>query len=137
MKRGSNPCVRSWTKRYARPRSRPRLDDLTQTGAVMGSPSYMAPEQASGDLQRIGPPTDVYALGGILYELLTGRPPFSPNKTGHILSQVLTQPPCPPRQIDPAIPPEPRSDLLKCLEKDIKRRYPKAGALAGDLQQFF
>ncbi|HEV3079948.1 MAG TPA: serine/threonine-protein kinase [Gemmataceae bacterium] len=114
----------------------PCLDGLTHSGAVMGSPSYMAPEQASGDLDRIGPHTDVYALGGILYELCTGLPPFSPKSITDIFTQVLSEPPRPPRQMQPAIPPELETLCLKCLEKDVKRRYPRASELAEVLQWF-
>jgi serine/threonine-protein kinase len=70
----------------------------------MGSPSYLAPEQASGDLKSIGPRTDVYALGGVLYELFTGRPAFSPSNPSDLLAEVLTKPPCPPGQLRPSLP---------------------------------
>jgi serine/threonine-protein kinase len=114
----------------------PCLDGLTHSGAVMGSPSYMAPEQASGDLDQIGPHTDVYALGGILYELCTGLPPFSPKSITDIFTQVLSEPPRPPRQIEPSIPPELEAICLKCLEKEGKRRYPRAAEFADTLQRF-
>jgi serine/threonine protein kinase len=114
----------------------PCLDGLTHSGAVMGSPSYMAPEQAAGDLDRIGPHTDVYALGGILYELFTGLPPFSPKNITDIFTQVLSQAPRAPRQVEPNIPPELEAICLKCLEKDVKRRYPRASELVDDLQRF-
>jgi serine/threonine-protein kinase len=111
----------------------PGLDDLTRSGAVMGSPSYMAPEQASGDLKSIGPPTDVYALGGILYELFTGRPAFSPSSLTDVLMQVLTQHARPPRQLRQALPVEAERICMRSLEKDPGRRYPSAQALADDL----
>jgi serine/threonine-protein kinase len=111
----------------------PRLDDLTRPGAVLGSPSYMAPEQAAGDLKSISPRTDVYALGGILYELFTGRPAFSSSSLPDQLRQVLAEPPCPPGQLRPALPPQAEGICMRCLEKDPKRRYPSAQALAEDL----
>ncbi len=111
----------------------PCLDDLTRPGAVLGSPSYMAPEQAAGDLGKIGPPTDVYALGGVLYELLTGRPPFAPKDFADVFRQILSEPPCPPRRIEPSVPPELDVICLRCLEKDTRRRYPRASGLADEL----
>jgi serine/threonine-protein kinase len=96
----------------------------------------MAPEQASGDHGRIGRHTDVYGLGGILYELLVGHPPFRSRGLTALLKQVLSQPPPPPRQIDPSIPPALEAVCLKCLEKGIAGRYPTASALAEDLGKF-
>ena len=116
--------------------SQPGLDGLTLPGSVMGSPQYMAPEQAAGDLPRIGRQTDVYALGAILYELLTGRPPFQAMSLDELLREVVSRPPTPPRQIEPTVPPELASACLKCLEKEPKRRYPTAAALAEDLRKF-
>jgi serine/threonine protein kinase len=121
-------------KRQAR--AMPCLDGLTHTGAIMGSPSYMAPEQAAGDLDRIGPPTDVYALGGILYALLTGQPPFAAKTPSEVFRLVLTEPPCPPRQLQPDVPPELEAICLRCLQKGIPQRYARMADLAGDLQQF-
>lgn len=114
----------------------PELSDLTSTGAVMGSPSYMAPEQAIGDLSKIGPATDVYALGGIFYELLTGRLPVSTTSFPLVLREILEQPPVPLRRIDPTIPRELEAVCLRCLEKEARRRYPRAGDLADELQDF-
>ena len=118
---------------------------LTLSGVPMGTPSYMAPEQARGEKAAIGPATDVYALGAILYEMLTGRPPFRAATATGTLQQVLHEDPVPPLRLNPAVPPlrlnpaVPR-DLaticLKCLHKEPHRRYASAAALAEDLQRF-
>jgi serine/threonine protein kinase len=114
----------------------PNLDELTRDGSVMGSPQYMAPEQAAGELNRIGRHTDVYGLGAILYELFTGRPPFAATGWTELLNQVLATAPAPPRQFVPALDPRLEAICLRCLEKDIRQRYPTAAALAADLQRF-
>jgi hypothetical protein len=108
---------------------------LTATGAVLGTPSYMAPEQAAGR-KDIGPAVDVYALGAILYECLTGRPPFQAATPLDTIIQVLADDPTPPRQLAPSIPPDLEAVCLKCLDKDPRRRYPGAAALAEDLARF-
>jgi predicted Ser/Thr protein kinase len=103
---------------------------LTLSGQLLGTPAYMAPEQARGDLAAMGPAADIYGLGGILYFLLTGRPPFSGPNVGEVLYQLMSADPVPPRQLNPAVSPALEAVCLKCLEKDPRHRYPSASALA-------
>jgi serine/threonine-protein kinase len=107
--------------------------DLTQTGAVLGTPWYMAPEQAVGHTHGVDPATDVYALGAILYHLLTGRPPFTAGSAMAVLDLVRWAEPVPPSRLVPGLPPELEGVCLKCLEKDPARRYPTAEALLAAL----
>ncbi len=106
---------------------------LTAAGQVMGTPSYMAPEQARGS-DELGPAVDIYALGGILYFLLTGRPPFLGKTLMEVLSQVVHEDPTPPQQVNPSVPAELAAICLKCLAKDPAQRYATAGGLAADLR---
>lgn len=108
----------------------------TLTGAIIGSPTYMAPEQAAGNSADIGPATDIYALGVILYELLTGKPPFKGDSVIQTIQQVREQEPLPPRLIQPKVPRDLNVICLKCLEKKPYQRYASAAALAADLQAF-
>ncbi len=109
---------------------------LTQSESVMGSPSYMAPEQAQGHAKGAGPPVDIYALGAILYELLTGRPPFRGTTALETLEQVKSTEPVPPSRLVPGMPRDIETICLKCLQKEPARRYETAQALANDLQRF-
>jgi serine/threonine-protein kinase len=109
---------------------------VTSTNAILGTPAYMAPEQAAGRTAEVGPLSDVYSLGAVLYETLTGRAPFQAETQLDLLVQVLESEPVRPRQLNPGVPHALELICLKCLDKDPSQRYASAAALAQDLDHF-
>ncbi|WP_165234154.1 WD40 repeat domain-containing serine/threonine protein kinase [Aquisphaera insulae] len=110
--------------------------DLTATESILGSPSYMAPEQALGKTREVGPPADIHALGAILYELIVGRPPFRGASALETIEQVRSVEPVPPRRLVPGLPRDIETIVMTCLQKQPARRYATADALAEDLRRF-
>lgn len=111
-------------------------ESLTQSGAILGTPSYIAPEQAMGSRGELGPAADVYSLGTVLYACLTGRPPFQGPSPFDTVLMVLEQEPLPPRMLDPGIDRDVEMIVLRCLQKPPELRYPSAAALAADLDAY-
>ncbi len=118
-----------------------RLEDVddsssTRTGTIMGTPSYMSPEQASGRVHELGPATDQYSLGAMLYEFMIGRPPFLAAKAFETIMQVIREEPIPPRQIQSRLPVDLETICLKALQKEPDKRYASCAAMADDLARF-
>jgi serine/threonine protein kinase len=108
---------------------------LTRSGTIMGTPQYMAPEQALGQVKAVGPSADIYSLGAIMYEMLTGQPPFT-GQMFSIITEIVSRPPVAPRQRRDSVPPGLDAICMKCLEKTAERRYESMGKLTEDLQRF-
>jgi eukaryotic-like serine/threonine-protein kinase len=109
---------------------------LTETGALLGTPAYMSPEQARGDVRAVDRRSDIYSLGATLYELLTGRAPFSTTSLAETLQQVIHHDPPAPRSLVRSLPVDLETIVLQCLAKDPAQRYPSARALADDLGRY-
>jgi serine/threonine protein kinase len=135
----SRPSERKWDAKIADFGLAKRLEGgpgLTRTSAILGTPSYMAPEQAAGKGKEVGPAADIYALGAVLYECLCGRPPFKAATPYDTVMQVLSEEPAAPRLLQPKLPRDLETICLKCLEKEPSKRYASALELAEELARF-
>ncbi len=135
------PPITSWTLKLtdfglSKQQDGPAEADTTRLGSILGTPSYMSPEQATGDSKQIGLETDIYSLGAILYEMLTGRPPFQGHTTMDVVRQVMRDEPISPKKLSRGLPTSIETICLKCLHKQPSKRYASAGELADDLQRY-
>jgi eukaryotic-like serine/threonine-protein kinase len=135
IERGEDGCLKPYIMDFGLARE---VDDHghTMTGVVMGTPAYMAPEQARGDIRALDRRTDVYSLGATLYDLLASRPPFVDPIPWNVILRVAQEDAEPIRKINPAVPQDLAKVVMKCLEKEPQRRYESAKALGDDLQRF-
>ena len=111
-------------------------DSFTNTNQILGTPSYMSPEQAQGLNQQVSTPTDIYAMGAVLYAMLTGRPPFQSANVVELLRQVVEQQPVPPRQLNADVDADLETICLHCLRKEPERRFPSSSELADELERY-
>lgn len=133
---GNEPEIRVKITDFGLARIISEASEETRSGAPIGTPGYMSPEQAWGRHDEIGAPTDIYGLGAILYEMLTGQPPFRGETMSETVEMVLREPPAPPRELAPHTPPDLERICLRCLQKDPDRRYASARDLDDDLARF-
>jgi predicted Ser/Thr protein kinase/tetratricopeptide (TPR) repeat protein len=131
-----DPAGRAYVTDFGLARDMAQAAGLTRTGEVMGTPAYMAPEQARGQGDLIGEATDVHALGAILYEMLTGRPPYGRDAPADIMVRLLREEPQPLRRLDRRVPRDLETIVMKCLAKEPSRRYTTVAALLEDLRRF-
>jgi tetratricopeptide (TPR) repeat protein/predicted Ser/Thr protein kinase len=127
---------KAWVMDFGLAKSLSGNSQITMSGTVVGTPSYMAPEQASGKIALVGKVSDVYSIGAVLYEVLTGLPPFKGPNPVETLRMVVDEDVVPPSRLNPAVPKDLETITLKCLEKESERRYGSAEALARDLERF-
>jgi tetratricopeptide (TPR) repeat protein/predicted Ser/Thr protein kinase len=127
---------KSWVMDFGLAKSMQGQSHITMSGTVVGTPSYMAPEQAAGQTARVGKASDVYSIGAVLYELLTGLPPFKGPNPVETLRMVVNEEVVPPSRLNPSLPKDLETIVLKCLDKEPARRYPTAEMLARDLDKF-
>ena len=125
-----------WVMDFGLAKSLEGNSHITMSGTVVGTPSYMAPEQAAGRIALVGKPSDVYSIGAVLYELLTGLPPFKGPNPVETLRMVVNEEVVPPSRLNAAVPKDLETIVLKCLEKEVSRRYATAEAMARDLDRF-
>jgi len=127
---------KSWVMDFGLAKSLEGNSHITMSGTVVGTPSYMAPEQAAGKIALVGKPSDVYSIGAVLYEVLTGLPPFKGPNPVETLRMVVNEEVVPPSRLNAAVPKDLETIVLKCLDKEVSRRYASAEALARDLDRF-